>query len=813
MNRRGFGARSGLARAVRLTFAIVLPAVMLAATVLASAPPAHAAATPFAVQEARLHAVGGGDRDLFGSAVAIDGDTLVVGSPDWDSVAGSTNAGAAYVYVRSGTSWSLQAVLHAPTYAAGDKFGTSVAISGNRIVVGAPYRLTAKGQTGAAYVFTRTGTTWSLPVTLPTELANDGDRIGWSVDIDGTDIVIGCPGDGNDPDIGYTSGRGAVRPIFWNGSSWDSGGGIQLTDTFDGTQPGDHLGSSVAISGDKIIASEPGEDQSGITDCGAFLVWVRGADNWTLIQQQYAPVRVAGESFGGPIDISTSGYSAIIGSANYGDNNLGRAYIYTDPFLEGEFGHSATLANPGPNSPDGDWFGSSVALDGDTLALVGAFWDDSHIGAAYYFEYSEGSWSMRQKADATAEDPGVALFGSAVAMSDGTAVVGAELASAGTPDLLPGGAFVYNSRGIITGIVRDAITLLPIPGAEMSAYVLDMFGEPQLARGDSLTFTDGTGRYTLSVDTGSYPVGWMGVVYPAGFYDGVRLWRDATPVAVAAGATTNLDLYLSMQFTAAVEEDDKGAHFGRMIHVQNAAYSGGGYLYGYSKAPYTGTYFETTFSGSKVRWIGPKQPAYGMAKVYIDGVYKATVDCYAAPGDAELSAVLWESAVLTDGPHTIKIEMGSTKNPASSNYIVVIDKIEYDGVTTTPPQGDRINETAGTFLGGWVKNLPSTAYTYNTYAYSYWAGARFVKNFYGTRVAWIGPKVYNYGRAAVYIDGVYKGTVSQYAPGASIWFRARVWESAVLPAGNHTFEIRVLGTKDAASTGTFIVVDSIDVTP
>jgi hypothetical protein len=264
--------------------------------------------------------------------------------------------------------------------------------------------------------------------------------------------------------------------------------------------------------------------------------------------------------------------------------------------------------------------------------------------------------------------------------------------------------------------------------------------------------------------------------------------------------------------TIPIEEDGMGVYFGRLIRGVGAAYSGGAYVYGYSKAPYTGTRFETSFTGSKVRWIGPKQPNYGQAKVYIDGVYKATVDCYAAPGDAAISATLWESAALSDGSHTIAIEMGSTKNASSTNYIVVIDKLEVDGINPSGPMGIRENESLGTFIGGWVKNLPNTTYTYGTYSYSYWAGARFVRNFYGTRVAWVGPKIFNYGRAAVYIDGVYKGTVSQYAPGDDIGFRRKVWESAVLPAGNHTFEIRVLGTKDAASTGTFIVVDSIDVT-
>ena len=121
----------------------------------------------------------------------------------------------------------------------------------------------------------------------------------------------------------------------------------------------------------------------------------------------------------------------------------------------------------------------------------------------------------------------------------------------------------------------------------------------------------------------------------------------------------------------------------------------------------------------------------------------------------------------------------------------------------------RVSESAGTFSGAWV-TCANTSYTDSTYRYSRWAGAKIRYAFTGTKVAWIGPRALNYGRADVYIDGVRKGTVSQY--GVLGW-RYRVWESSALATGSHTIEIRVLGTKDAVSTNTIVVVDGFDVTP
>jgi hypothetical protein len=250
--------------------------------------------------------------------------------------------------------------------------------------------------------------------------------------------------------------------------------------------------------------------------------------------------------------------------------------------------------------------------------------------------------------------------------------------------------------------------------------------------------------------------------------------------------------------------------FGRYIGAFSGGYSGGSYVYGYSRAPYIGTRLEAKFTGNRIRWIGPKQPNYGMAKVFIDGVYQATVNCYAPDAEKTYSTVIYESPLLADGPHVVWIEMADGKDPASSGYAVVLDKFEVDGCASGVV---RSGQAAGTFLGVWMKNVASTCYTDGAYAYSHWSGARYVKNFTGRRIAWIGPKIYNYGKAAVYIDGVYKGTVSQYATGDDISFRAKIWESDLLPYGDHTFEIRVLHEKVLASSGYHIVVDSVDVTP
>jgi len=283
-----------------------------------------------------------------------------------------------------------------------------------------------------------------------------------------------------------------------------------------------------------------------------------------------------------------------------------------------------------------------------------------------------------------------------------------------------------------------------------------------------------------------------------------RLYSIAVPPkngAVYVGDTYN---YRIQRFAGQVslQHDAGGVTFQRWVSGKNPAYSGGGYVY----SPWAASVLEARFVGTRIKWFGPKQPSYGKAEVFIDGAYKTTIDCYASAADKTTSALLYISPVLTDGVHTIAIAPTGTKNALSTGTAVVVDRFDIEG-PNPKAYATRYDDETGTYAGSWVKGTNS-AYIAGAYRYSKYPTASYTKMFNGTRVAWIGPKTGNYGRAKVYIDGVLKGTVSQYG---TMGWRTKVWESASLPAGNHTLKIVPTGTKDAASKNTIIVIDAIDV--
>ena len=138
-------------------------------------------------QQAKLQASDPEVNDFLGKSIAIDGDTMVAGAYLEDT--GGSNTGSAYVFTRSGTSWSQQAKLQASDAAANDQFGISVAIDGDTMVAGA-YK--ENSDAGAAYVFTRSGTTWTEAKKIVASDAGGGDRLGHSVDISSDTIVAGA---------------------------------------------------------------------------------------------------------------------------------------------------------------------------------------------------------------------------------------------------------------------------------------------------------------------------------------------------------------------------------------------------------------------------------------------------------------------------------------------------------------------------------------------------------------------------------------------------------------------------------------------
>ena len=172
----------------------VLALAMSAATVsvaLPSASPPNLMAL-MAVQQTELTASDGAASDEFGYSVAISGDTALVGALH-DTVGSNANQGSAYVFVRSGGSWTQQARLTASDGATNNYFGYSVAISGDTALVGAYYAtVSGKVAQGAAYVFVRSGTTWSQQTKLVAPDGAAGDLFGDSVAISGDTALVGA---------------------------------------------------------------------------------------------------------------------------------------------------------------------------------------------------------------------------------------------------------------------------------------------------------------------------------------------------------------------------------------------------------------------------------------------------------------------------------------------------------------------------------------------------------------------------------------------------------------------------------------------
>jgi hypothetical protein len=144
-------------------------------------------------QRQKLLASDGVEGVQFGVSVAINGDSLVVGAPRDVGATGRTQ-GSAYVFARSGTSWSQWQKLLASDGAEGDQFGASIAISGETVVVGAHMNDGAAGRDqGSAYFFERSGTSWNQRQRLLASDAAADDTLGRSVAISGETVVIGAP--------------------------------------------------------------------------------------------------------------------------------------------------------------------------------------------------------------------------------------------------------------------------------------------------------------------------------------------------------------------------------------------------------------------------------------------------------------------------------------------------------------------------------------------------------------------------------------------------------------------------------------------
>lgn len=198
-------------------------------------------------EQAKLTASDGATGDQFGYNVAINGAYVIVGAP-MDNSPG-LDAGSAYVFFRNGSDWSEQAKLTASNAASNDHFGWSVSISGAYAAIGAKDDdVGADVNEGSAYVFLRTGTIWAQQDNVIAPFGAADDRFGYSIGINGDYLVVGA----NDDDVSGASNAGSAHVFLRSGSNWTYQDELNPTPSED-----DHFGESVAIDGDYIVVGRP----------------------------------------------------------------------------------------------------------------------------------------------------------------------------------------------------------------------------------------------------------------------------------------------------------------------------------------------------------------------------------------------------------------------------------------------------------------------------------------------------------------------------------------------------------------------------
>lgn len=433
-------------------------------------------------QQAYLKASNTGAGDYFGWSVAVFGDTVAVGAPYEDSAAvgvdgdgsddSATNSGAVYVFVRTGSGWSQQAYLKASQTDPGDRFGSSLALSADTLVVGAPGEDSgADGvdgdgdddgapNSGAAYVFRRSAGVWSQEAYVKASNSDAGDQFASSVALSADTLLVGAlsedgsatavNGDSSDNGAGDA---GAAYVFTRSGTSWSEAAYLKAPNT----DAGDHFGISVAVSGDTAVVGARDEDggavgvdgdpaSNGAPQAGAAYVFAHSGGSWSHEAYLKASNTDAEDRFG--VAVAASGDTVAVGAlaedskatgvqGDESDNSLtgaGAVYVfarsgttwtqqaYVKPLVIGSI----------------DEFGGALALSGERL-IVGAMREDSAsagvggdpddnsatlAGAAYLFERSGTSWmqtAFLKASNAQFQD----RFGFSVALAGSSAVVGA----------------------------------------------------------------------------------------------------------------------------------------------------------------------------------------------------------------------------------------------------------------------------------------------------------------------------------------------------------------------------------------------------
>jgi FG-GAP repeat/Cadherin-like domain/Putative Ig domain len=410
----------------------------------------------------------------FGTAVAIDNDTVAIGAPD-ATVNGNMSQGAVYVFVLSGNTWTQQAELTANDGVANDSFGESLALSGDTLIVGTPVH-PASVQTlsgsieepvdgpGAAYVFVRSGTTWTQQAELTAADGAAGDFFGVRVAISGDTAVVAS-------NKQNTNGQPATYVFERSGTAWSQQAELPVS-------------GAVAISGDTAVI---GGD-----------IYVRQGSTWS----EQAQLLANGAAIFAFDAVAIDGDTIAVGQANQVVNNqLNQGAVFV--FVRSGTTWTQQAELTAADGAAGDSFGSSVSVSGDLIA-VGAPDKTPFGGAGYVFAGSGGTWTQQAElmpADVLNNEDN---FGMSVSISGDTAVFGAP------NQTVNGQAF----QG--TATVRDLGTATATATIQVNAATAQLFVSPtslpngtqgQVYPSTTFTATGGAGSGYTFQESGILPSG------------------------------------------------------------------------------------------------------------------------------------------------------------------------------------------------------------------------------------------------------------------------------------------------------------------
>jgi hypothetical protein len=314
---------------------------------------------------------GGG---TFSQSIALDGDTALIGAPNSSTAFG---VGAAYVFVKSGGTWNLQAYLHATTPTDNIQFGKAVDLQGDRAVITA-LNVSAPGNTnsGSVHVFERSGGTWEFRALIPSNRSSN-DYFGESVALDHDTIAVGIRRANIE--------QGAVSIYVLDGTIWT------LQQTLNSPQPTQwNFGEAIDLDGNRLVAgaSTPGT--------GTAFLYTRSGSTWAG-QQIPAPASLHDNSRFG-CSVAIDGGTVVVGAIYQKDDQdqtRGAAFAYLNS------GSDWTI--PQVLGPDEDAayqpFGMSVAVDGDLLAVGACHYPHANygLGAVYVYERPATTWEKKIK--------------------------------------------------------------------------------------------------------------------------------------------------------------------------------------------------------------------------------------------------------------------------------------------------------------------------------------------------------------------------------------------------------------------------------